>query len=72
VRVLGGFPVLYGEAREAYEEDELDDLSVDDPENDIGTETRTAELELTIVAEYDPASKQLRGFDLTSTELRAR
>jgi len=32
VRVLGGFPVLYGEAWEAYEEDELDDLSVDDPE----------------------------------------
>jgi hypothetical protein len=31
VRVLGGFPVLQVDAWEAYGEDELDDLSVDDP-----------------------------------------
>lgn len=68
--IVEATPVLYGEAWEAYEEDELDHLSADDPDEHVGTATRTVELELTIDAEYDPATRQLSGFDLTSAETR--
>jgi hypothetical protein len=60
------FPVLYFEAWEAYEHHEIDDLEVDDPEQIVGSASRTVRLELIIDARYDPGTKQLGDFELTS------
>jgi len=63
------FPVLYSEAWEAYEEHEIDDLEVDDPEQIVGSASRTVRLQLMIDAQYDPGTRRLSDFELTSADV---
>jgi hypothetical protein len=63
------FPVLYSEAWEAYEDGELESLEMNDPEEIVASASRTVRLQLSVDAEYDPASGELSDFELTNVEL---
>jgi hypothetical protein len=62
------FPLDLGEAWEAHERGELEDLVAEDEDGISGTARRRVRLELSLTAEYDPQLRRLSSLELDVVE----